>query len=113
MKFALSFDFTYCAKSFAKPLDATSDSMNTSASSFFVVILLVETPFLRSKFLIPCSSLRTAIPTALPISCNCSKCKESKIIENFLNASGKEQSEAKKQDNTFSLVFLAGILALS
>jgi len=47
------------------------------------------------------------------ISCNCSKCKESKIIENFLNASGKEQSEAKKQDNTFSLVFLAGILALS
>lgn len=43
----------------------------------------------------------------------CKTCRDSKIIENFLNASGKEQSEAKKQDNTFSLVFLAGILALS
>ena len=46
-------------------------------------------------------------------SCGCEKCKESKVIEKFLNANGTEQSEAKKSDTNFSLVFLAGILALS
>lgn len=53
-------------------------------------------------------------PTDNDDSCGCNKCKtQSKLIEQFLNASGKEQSEAKKSDTNFSLVFLAGILALS
>jgi hypothetical protein len=46
-------------------------------------------------------------------SSGCDKCKESKIIEKFLNANGTEQSEAKKSDTNFSLVFIAGVLALS
>jgi hypothetical protein len=46
-------------------------------------------------------------------SCGCNECKEKRMVEKFLNASGKESSEAKKVDSNFSLVFLAGVLVLS
>lgn len=46
-------------------------------------------------------------------SCGCDGCKEKRMVEKFLNASGTEKSEAKKVDRDFSLVFLAGVLVLS
>ena len=47
--------------------------------------------------------------------CDCNGCKEGRIVDKFLNASGggSEKSEAKKVENNFSIVFLAGILVLS
>ena len=49
----------------------------------------------------------------LHYSCPCDGCKEKRMFDKFLNASGQEVSEAKKVETNFSLVFLAGIFALS
>lgn len=52
-------------------------------------------------------------PKGTHVNCGCDSCKEGRIVEKFLNANGNGVTDAKKAENNFSLVFLAGVLALS
>lgn len=45
--------------------------------------------------------------------CQCDACKEKRLIDKFISANGNPPTEAKKIDDNFSIVFLAGVVALS